>query len=81
MSAIPFFEELKRVGIFHETPESAALYINNIWHDVPAWWNSSEVRRVVEVFKNQFCNSSEDFVNNIKAEMDSLINEKLIANV
>jgi putative transferase (TIGR04331 family) len=75
-SAIPYFEDLKRVGIFHETPESAAKQINAIWHDVPGWWNSKEVNSAVEKFKAQFCNLSDNLVDNICDEVKRLITGK-----
>ncbi len=43
-SAIPYFEKLKSVGIFHETPESAAKHMVAVWDDVAAWWESAEVQ-------------------------------------
>lgn len=54
-SAAPFFKDLERVGIFHETPESAARHVASIWDDVDAWWSSPEVRDVRERFKGRFC--------------------------
>jgi putative transferase (TIGR04331 family) len=54
-SAIPYFEDLQRVGIFHETPESAALHVAKIWADVDTWWNGAELRDVLERFKAQYC--------------------------
>jgi len=79
-SAIPYFEALKRVGIFHATPESAALHINAIWDDVPKWWNSIEVRDAVEKFKNQFCHLSDNLVDNICDEVKGLITGKDLSN-
>jgi len=49
--AIPYYKRLKEVGIFHETPESAALKLNEIWDDVFGWWNQKEIQGA----KNDFC--------------------------
>lgn len=49
--AIPFFEELKSVGIFHESPEEAAKKMISVWEDVAGWWNSYEV----QVVRRKFC--------------------------
>ncbi len=46
----PLFEELKRVKIFHDSPESASKHINEIWDDVEGWWASSEVTEVINKF-------------------------------
>lgn len=51
MSAIPYFERLKSVGIFHETPESAARQMSNVWNDVSGWWESAAVQSV----RREFC--------------------------
>ena len=50
-SAIPYFELLKSVGIFHETPESAARQMVVVWDDVAAWWESDAVQLV----RSEFC--------------------------
>jgi putative transferase (TIGR04331 family) len=50
-SAVPYFERLKRVGIFHVTPESAAQQLARVWDDVAAWWESQPVQAV----RKEFC--------------------------
>jgi len=55
-SAIPYFEELKRIGVFHETPESAAVHIDRVWNDVNVWWYRKDVREVLSCFKKTYCN-------------------------
>ena len=54
-SALPHFEDLKEVGIFHESPESAANHVARIWDDVDGWWQSEEVIRVVTQFRHHYC--------------------------
>lgn len=49
-SAVPYFERLKTVGIFHETPESAAHKMTMVWDDVGTWWNSAPIQAVREEF-------------------------------
>jgi len=49
--AVSYFELLKSVKIFHETPESAAKHMMEIWDDIPAWWQSKSVQHN----RNQFC--------------------------
>lgn len=53
-SALPYFDELKSVGIFHETPESAAQHLVAIWNNVSSWWESTEVQTVRKLFCKQF---------------------------
>jgi putative transferase (TIGR04331 family) len=50
-SALPYFEKLKSVGIFHETPESAARQMTAVWSDVSGWWESAGVQSV----RREFC--------------------------
>jgi putative transferase (TIGR04331 family) len=50
-SALPYFEKLKSVGIFHDTPESAAQQMAEVWDDVDGWWQSAEVQLV----RSEFC--------------------------
>ncbi|MEI6153724.1 MAG: LIC12162 family protein, partial [Deltaproteobacteria bacterium] len=49
-SAVPYFERLKAVGIFHETPEAAAHQMTQVWDNVAAWWNSEPVQAAREEF-------------------------------
>ena len=59
---MPFFTNLKRVGIYHETPESAAMHIIKIWNEVQTWWESHEVKDVLNEFINNYCNQPDDLV-------------------
>jgi putative transferase (TIGR04331 family) len=45
-TALPYFEKLRSVGIFHDTPESAARQMASVWNDVSSWWESAEVQAV-----------------------------------
>ena len=65
-SAIPYFEDLKGVDIFHETPESAASHVAAIWDDVDAWWTSPAVREVLERFKARYCYLPDDLLDRIE---------------
>ena len=50
-SAQPYFKKLKDVGIFHDTPQSAAAHIQAIWDDVAQWWQQPKVQEA----RRQFC--------------------------
>lgn len=52
-SASPALEKLKSVGIFHETPESAARQMAQVWNNIDAWWQSEATQRV----RREFCAS------------------------
>lgn len=49
--AIPYYEQLKVVGILHETPESAAKQMIRVWDEISAWWDSV----LVQSTRKEFC--------------------------
>lgn len=52
-SSDPIFKELLRVGIFHNTPESAAAHIAQVWENVNDWWQSTDLQEV----RKRYCRS------------------------
>lgn len=64
--SIPYFQVLKEVGIFHDTPESAAQHVNNIWNDVSLWWKSKTVQLAREKFCKQYASISPNMLNKLK---------------
>ena len=74
-SAKPYFDDLKKVGIFHETPESAALHVSEVWDDVDGWWKSKPVRKALDQFKSQYCDIDCDLTGNIEAELRAEYNK------
>ena len=71
------FEELKSVGILHDTPGDAAFFLNSIIHDLEGWWASAKTQSVVKDFKNCFFHSSESFVKDWTDEL-LFLNKKQI---
>jgi putative transferase (TIGR04331 family) len=69
-SAMPYFDDLERVGVFHPTPESAARHVAAIWDDVGAWWNQPELRAVVEAFTSRYSALSDDLLDRIEDALD-----------
>lgn len=72
-SAQPYFEDLKRAGVFHETPESAAQYISTIWDNVESWWVSHEVQEAVNHFIERYCVVSDDLARVEDVLQDAII--------
>ena len=68
-SAVPYFEDLARVGIFHKSPESAARYVAHIWDDVDRWWTSPAVRGVLKQFKKRYCHLPENLLDSVEAAL------------
>ncbi len=71
-SASPHFDKLKSARILFDNPYDAAKHINEIWDDIPAWWESDKVYSARREFCNQYCYSDNksldvvaDFLRNI----------------
>lgn len=75
-SAIPFFDDLKHVGIFHDTPESAAKHVTKIWGGIEDWWNDEELRLVLDRFKNNFCYLPDKLLSSIKKTLNEIVTQK-----
>jgi putative transferase (TIGR04331 family) len=72
-SAIPYFSDLARVGIFHDTPESAARHVAAVWDDVDAWWLSAAVRDVRERFMRRYCALPDDLLGRLESALRSVM--------
>jgi putative transferase (TIGR04331 family) len=72
-SAIPYFKELQRVRIFHETPESAARHLSAIWNDVDAWWTSPIEREVLEQFKKRYCHLPDNLLAHVEHALQEVL--------
>ncbi len=75
-SAVPCFDDLMRVGIFHDSPESAASHVSRIWCDVGAWWASDEVVGAVTRFSKRYCHDPGDVVEEVKRSLVALARAK-----
>lgn len=60
LEALPYYQLLKSVGIFHETPKSASLLINDVWQDPDTWWSSEKVQLARTKFCNNFARVEDD---------------------
>jgi putative transferase (TIGR04331 family) len=49
--AQPYYDELRRAGILHDTPKSAAEMLNDIYSDPLKWW----LQRNVQEARERFC--------------------------
>jgi len=65
-SARPYYELLRTVGIFTDTPEHAATLIAERWENVDQWWLSAEVQSARQLFCNEFSRKEEKPVRMLK---------------
>ncbi len=75
-AAQPYFDDLKRVGVFHESAGSAARHVASIWADVDAWWGDPEVKRVVGRFIGRYCAISGNPVGRIERALRTAASDK-----
>ncbi len=59
--AQPYFDLLRRAGIFHETPQSAARQVTQVYDHSDSWWFCRSVQDAREGFVNHFALSSPDW--------------------
>ncbi len=71
-SAEPYFEKLKKVGIFHDKPEDAAEKVSEIWCDVQKWWNNPEVQEAREIFCNRYAGTQESPIKKLNEALTSV---------
>lgn len=61
--AQPYFAELKRVGIYYDDPIVAAQSLITIDKDVHHWWQEIDRIKVVNEFRQRFCRSASNKLN------------------
>ena len=58
-----YFNLLKQVGILYDSPEQAALKLNQIYNDPNEWWFSSSVQNARKIFINRFALTDKNWLN------------------
>ncbi len=73
--AKPYFDNLRRAGILHDSPESAAKKVNEIYPDPLSWWTSPLVQEAKDLFREQFAKTSKTWLSQWKKELIKLLSE------
>ncbi len=55
-----YYDEMYEAGVFHLSPESAAMKVNEIADAPRDWWRSTEVRQAVDRFRQHVCMTDSD---------------------
>ena len=71
--ALPSFQNLERIGVYHSSFSSAAKFINSIWSDVDQWWLDPAVQGALDKFMNQFGRVSDRPLRLLKSNIYSKI--------
>ena len=66
--AEPYYDELRTVGILHDTPESAAATLNAVYRDVASWWKDPSRREALRRFSRRFARTSSHAIRDWAAE-------------
>ena len=74
-SAESFFEELKEVKVFHDSPESAANFVNKYYATIEEWWNNKRVKQAVKRFRNNYALGSKNCVSDWDGFLQNFIKE------
>jgi len=72
--AVPYFEQLRAVGIWHPTAQAAAGQVMAVASDVAAWWQSRPVRDARTAFCNRFARASSDYAEQWKLVLSRELN-------
>ena len=59
--ALPYFDELKRVGIIHDTAQSAAQKVNEISDNIDNWWQKPSVQKARKQFAWRYARTSKQW--------------------
>jgi putative transferase (TIGR04331 family) len=70
--AQPYFDDLRRVGILHDDPESAAEKVNKIGDDPLAWWSQPHIQEAKDKFCHRFAHTSSNWLQQWKSEIKKL---------
>lgn len=72
-SAQPYYDKLRHVGILHDTPESAAAKVNEIFDAPLDWWNQSCIQDAKDEFCNEFAYITDNYLKEWSTELQSYI--------
>lgn len=63
VDAQPYYDLLREAGILFDTPEAAALAVNDVYSDVEAWWKDSTRQMKIRQFCDRFARTAPDALN------------------
>lgn len=66
------FDELRRVGILHDSPQAAAEKVEKVWSDVAAWWTGTDVQRARQRICDRYARTSADWLSEWKSALRSV---------
>lgn len=70
--AMPYFELLEEVGIFHKSCTSAADHLNSIWEHLEEWWQGYKIQDARAKFCNRFSRNISDPAGSLARELQKV---------
>ena len=67
-----YFDELRDVGILHDSPISAAKVVNDIYAEPSIWWNQPKIQVAVRRFCKKYAYVGDDWIGEWKKELKSI---------
>jgi putative transferase (TIGR04331 family) len=61
-SSHAYYDGLRRVGIFHDSPESAARQLNSVYPRIEDWWQQADLQQARRDFCGHFARASKDWM-------------------
>ena len=69
----PNFKALRDVNVLHDSPESAAAWVEKVYNDPDAWWFSDDCQKVVKNFCSRYAYISKSPLKEWKETLESLV--------
>lgn len=60
--SLPYYDQLRQAGIFHDTPESAAQKLNTIYPCIEEWWQQGAIQDARAAFCERFARTSDQWI-------------------
>ena len=72
-SAKPYLSNLEKVGILHQSPQSAAEKVIEVSENPEKWWLSDYVQNTVSNFRQKYARLEDDWITSLKTQFRKLI--------
>jgi putative transferase (TIGR04331 family) len=72
-------EEMKKVGMLHVSPKSAAEFLSKNFDSIEVWWNSSAVQELLESIRCTYARTSDHPERKLIEELNKALNTKNLA--
>lgn len=69
------FDELRRCGVYHESPDSAARMVSEVFPDTQRWWASDDIQRARRNFAEKFAMTRDSWLDVWADKLDDLLRQ------